>query len=154
QQLQARIVAEGDRLRRQRDELRQRQAALAQSDQVADASKVELAKLTRDLLDLEQTLDGLRRLREQRQPTYSLVPYPGQRGANRMPIYVECTAAGLVFLPDGMRLVGPELDSPLIRAEVERRHGPLVKAARANPFKPNPADEEPYVLFLVRPKGI
>src|SRR5262245_11414584 len=40
QQLQARIVAEGDRLRRQRDELRQRQAALAQSDQVADASKV------------------------------------------------------------------------------------------------------------------
>jgi hypothetical protein len=154
EQLRTRINTEQQRLQQQRDEVRRRQAAVMQSNQAADASKIELAKLTRDLLDLEQTLDGLRRLRDQRQPTYSLVPYRGQRGGNRMPIYIECSAAGLVFLPDGQRLGGSDVDIPAIRAEVERRHGPLVKAARANPFQPNPADEQPYVLFLVRPDGI
>jgi len=154
EQLRTRIDAEQQRLQQERDAVRRRRAVLMQSNQAADASKIELAKLTRDLLDLEQTLDGLRRLRDQRQPTYSLVPYRGQRGGNRVPIYIECSAAGLVFLPDGQRLGGSDADIPAIRAEVERRHGPLAKAARANPFQPNPADEQPYVLFLVRPDGI
>ncbi len=162
EQLQAQIDTERESLLRQREELRQlpppsppsKGGAGGVSAQFAESSKTELARLTRDLLDLEQTLDGLRRLRSQQQPTYSLVPYRGQRGANRMPIYVECTSTGLVFLPDGQRLTGSDLDVPLIRAEVERRHGPLVKAARTDPFRPNPADVEPYVLFLIRPDGI
>lgn len=153
-QLQAQIDAEQSKLMRERHELQERQTALLQDSQVADASKSELARLTRELLELEHTLDAMKRLKQQQQPTYSLVPYRGQRGANRLPIYVECTRDGLAFLPDGDRLIGDGLDLSRIRTEVERRHGPLIKQKKLDPFRPNPADEQPYVLFLIRPDGV
>ncbi|MCI0681387.1 MAG: hypothetical protein L0Y71_04720 [Gemmataceae bacterium] len=153
--LQALLAAEQARLTQAQEALRQRQAALLQSAHLAETSKAELARLTRDLLDLEQTLDSFKRWKQQQRPTYSLVPYHGQRGADRMPIYVECTSAGLMFLPDGARLTGGDADIGPFRAEVEKRHGPLVKAKkRTDPFAPDPAAERPYVLFLVRPNGI
>jgi hypothetical protein len=50
--------------------------------------------------------------------------------------------------------MGPELDVPAFRTEVERRHGPLQKEQRdADPFR-TPESTQPYVLFLIRPDGI
>lgn len=154
-QLQDLLDAEQARLTKAQASLRQRQALLLKSTQLEETSKAELARLTRDLLELEQSLDSLKRWKNQQQPTYSLVPYRGQRGAQRVPIYVECASAGLMFLPDGARLTGGDRDIALFRTEVEKRHGPLVKAQkRIDPFAPDPAAEKPYVLFLIRPTGI
>jgi len=153
--LQTLLEAEQARLTKTRDALRERQAASLQSTHLEATSKEELARLTRDLLDLEQTLDSLKRWKKQERPAYSLVPYGGARGANRIPIYVECTNAGLMFLPDGARLTGGDRDILPFRQEVEKRHGPLVKAEKRNdPFQPDPASLKPYVLFLIRPNGI
>lgn len=154
-QLQALLAVEQVKLTKAQESLRQRQAVVLQSTQLEETSKAELARLTRDLLELEQSLDSLKRWKKQQQPTYSLVPYRGQHGADRVPIYVECTSAGLMFLPDGARLTGGDRDIAPFRTEVEKRHGPLVKAQkRADPFQPDPAAERPYVLFLIRPNGI
>jgi hypothetical protein len=153
--LQTLLEAEQSRLTKTRDALRERQAVSAQSTHLETASKEELARLTRDLIDLEHTLDSLKRWKKQVQPAYSLVPYGGARGANRIPIYVECTNAGMMFLPDGARLTGGDRDILPFRQEVEKRHGPLVKAEkRHDPFQPDPASLKPYVLFLIRPNGI
>jgi hypothetical protein len=153
-ELAARIDAESAALTQQRDELRLRQASLSQTAKLEESAKSELTRLTRSLLDMEQALAGLKRLKENQQPTYSLVPFRGQRGENRMPIYVECSHGGLIFLPDRLTLAAGDLDIAVFRAEVERRHGPLVKARRLDPFAPNPEAELPYVLFLIRPDGI
>ncbi len=155
QELEERIALEESQLRRDQEALNERRNVLARSARLEETSKAELAKLTRDLVEMEQTLAGLKRLKNQQPPSYSLVPYRGQRGESRIPIYVECTRAGLVFLPDRLSLTGEELDITRFRAEVERRHGPLVKEVRsADPFHAPALSEEPYVLFLVRPDGI
>jgi len=151
----AALAREQDALAAARSRLEQQRASLMQSAQLEETTRTEMARLTRELLELEQTADVLKRLKQQvRQPAFSLVPYRGQRGASRVPIYVECTHTGLVFLPDHARLLGPELDVSAFRAEVERRHGPLVKEqGDADPFR-TPESAQPYVLFLVRPDGI
>ncbi len=111
------------------------------ADREAAGLRVERARLTAELEQVERTLDELKLLRQRQQQTYSVVPYRGKHGDNRRPLYLECTAAGLVFHPERKALEGVELTPMTIRAEVERR------ATAASGGKP-------YLLFLVRPDGI
>src|SRR5205085_11343824 len=123
-------------------------------DREAAASQAELARLAADLDQMEQALRDLKALRERQKQTYSLVPYFGRHGDNRRPLYVECTAVGLVFHPDRTTLDGPALLPLTIRAEVERR----IARQRGEPGtadgKGDKAELTPYLLMLVRPDGI
>jgi hypothetical protein len=148
------ITHEQTTLQAARRALQDRQSTLLKSAQLEETTRAEHARLSRELLELQQLADALKRMQGQERPSYSLVPYRGQRGASRMPIYVECTRDGLQFLPEHKRFGGPDLDVPGFRAEVERRHGPLAKHQRnADPFR-TPESDKPYVLFLVRPDGV
>lgn len=134
-------------LSRRKAEIETRRAELSQTAKLDEASRAELTRLAMELQKLERTLVDLKAVRQQRQEsTYSLVPYRGRRGDTRRPLYVECTADGVIFHPDRLAVGGIDLAPKAIRDEVERR-------LAAQP----PADsaaKKPYLLMLVRPNGI
>jgi hypothetical protein len=139
------------RLSQGRGDLTTRQATADRQARQTAAGRKELVRLTEELGQLEQTLEDLKRLRKQDQQTYSLVPYRGRRGDNRRPIYVECTADGLIFHPEQRPLLGARMTAAAVYAEVERQ------VARGRPSATAGGDrksEAPYLLMLVRPDGI
>lgn len=134
-------------LAREEAALQGRRLALTQQGEQTAASQLALARMSADLAEMERTLADLKALRQREQHTYSLIPYRGKHGDNRRPIYIECTAIGLIFHPD-RQVMGNVAVSPLdVRAEVERR------VARMRQIAGKP-DEVAYLLMLVRPDGI
>ncbi|HEV3259597.1 MAG TPA: hypothetical protein VG013_22210 [Gemmataceae bacterium] len=150
QDMQARTQDELARLARRQAEIQARRTALSEAAKRDDAARNELARLTVELQNLERTLADLKWGRQQQQQTYSLVPYRGRQGDNRRPLYVECTAHGVVFHPDHLALEGPNFTQAQVRAEVERRIA-RQRAAEAPPAGPA---RNAYTLMLVRPDGI
>jgi hypothetical protein len=136
-------------LDKKRTELAVRRGVLAKASDQEKAAQKDLERFARELDQLERTLHDLQAVKRRDQETYSLVPYHGKRGANRKPIYVECTAYSLVFHPGGKSL------SPLSMTPAEF----LAEAVRLGGKLPQKSDSDkepdsPYVLFLVRPNGI
>ena len=72
---------------------------------------------------------------------FSLVPYLGKRGENRKPLYVECTASGLIFHPDRQTLAAADLTMERLRGAI------LARMKRAEPG----GSDRVYWLLLVRP---
>jgi hypothetical protein len=106
----------------------------------AASLKTDLAKMSKELIELERTLADIREFRRRQAQTHSLVPYVGKHGGSRRPIYIECRGDQLIFYPEQKMLA---VSSRLgIREEVLRRVAALKDHKQA------------YVLFLVRPRGI
>src|SRR6516225_7232864 len=91
-------------LDKKRTELAIRRGVLAKASEQEKAAQKDLERFARELDQLERTLYDLQAVKRRDKETYSLVPYHGKRGANRKPIYVECTAYSLVFHPGGKSL--------------------------------------------------
>jgi hypothetical protein len=142
QELRGRLSAASAKLTDRQKALVGRRAEVAKESDLSQAKRTELAALTAELEQLEQTLAAMKLLRQRDQQTYSIVPYRGKRGDNRKPIYVECTAGGLILHPEHTTVDRPEA----IRAEIERRIG----KQQAGDKK----DANAYLLMLVRPDGI
>jgi len=118
-----------------------RRTWLQQADKKETLSKAELIEAARELGELERAFEQLRALKEREKQTYSVVPYRGKRGDARPPIYIECTRQGVIFHPEKKLLQTWEITPEAIRAEVERRHGPLV-VRKAAKDKSKPAGDE------------
>lgn len=149
--LQQRLEAERKRLGEEEAALASRQTAAAKRSEQSQASEAELKRMAGDLDKLERALADLKALRKREQQTYSLVPYKGKRGDNRRPLYLECTALGLIVHPERRRLEGPDSSPVNIRKEVERlidRQRTLLVQANAR------VEDVPYLLMLVRPDGV
>ena len=132
-----------------------RRAGLEQADKKETISKAALIEAVKELAELERAFQQLRALKDREKQTYSVVPYRGKRGDVRPPIYVECVRHGVLFHPDKKLLQAWDFTPEAIRAEVERRHGPLaVQKAGKDKGKPPMDEPEQYVLFLIRPDGI
>jgi len=149
QDMRARTQDELARLSRRQAEIHARRMALSETAKRDDAAKNELARLTVELQTLEHTLADLKWARQQQQ-TYSLVPYRGRQGDDRRPLYIECTAHGVVFHPDRLALEGPAFAPGEVRAEVERR----IARQRAGAAPGGAPVKKPYALMLVRADGI
>jgi hypothetical protein len=159
----ARLTSEnfsGRRLQQQEQDLRgrviavqtalaEKRGTLAKVEGLSDAAQQELVRMTADLALLEQTLKALKAARERERQTYSVVPYHGKQGDARRPLYVECTASGLLFPPEKVSV--PITTADALAAEVRRRLEHQREHARASGDK---ADPKPYMLLLVRPDGI
>jgi hypothetical protein len=127
----------------------QARATNADAASQSEAARALLARMTRDVEQLERVLADLKAARARDRQTYSVVPYRGRHGESRRPLYVECAGGQLVFHPD--RLVLPE-SSPAVdvRTEVERRF-----ARQKEQMPPSdPAADHPYLMVLVRPDGV
>ncbi len=129
-----------------RQQLAERKQQLSQVSEEVEATRKQRERLAADLLRLEELLARLRQQRQRDQRTWSVVPYAGRRGRDSRPLYVECTAGGLVFHPERTSLSAP-LTLAEVRDEIERR----TKESRAN----IPAGAgRAYWMLLVRPDGI
>ncbi|HMO83951.1 MAG TPA: hypothetical protein PKC18_03425 [Lacipirellulaceae bacterium] len=118
----------------------------------ADAEAERLQELIRDA---EAQLDEMRR-GEGRRKSYAIVPYKGQNGTFRRPVFVECTAEAVIIQPEGIRFTAADFDGPLrsgnplaaaIRAAHEELNGRAAAAGNADM-------PDPYPLLIVRPDGI
>lgn len=92
--------------------------------------------------------------RKDQAPAFSIIPYEGANRTTRRPVYLECTAQGVVIQPEGVLVSIEELGPP---------HGPgnpLDAALRVlrNAYQSRDAiygiTIPPYPLLLVRPEGI
>jgi hypothetical protein len=141
--LRKQLHDEQARLLQARDAVAARREAARRGAAAAGAAKDDRARLAAELEELERALRALHDRRRDEARKYSLVPYGGRRGGDRKPLYVECTAAGVVFHAERLALEGPDFTPARVRAEVERR------LARRQPL-----EASPYLLMLVRPAGI
>jgi hypothetical protein len=98
--------------------------------------------------ELEQKLDQP----DGDKPIFAIIPYQGTNGTHRRPIYLECTAEGVVVQPEGVVIdpsdlrppygPGNPLDAALrtVRAEFPPSNGAVTSTA--------------YPLLIVRPSGV
>lgn len=140
-----------DQLRETKDKVKLAQAQVkGQKESVRQAmlnvedQKKNRYALSQDLADLAVKLQKLREDKQKESETWSVVPYKGQQGENRQPLYVECTAQGLIFYPDRKVMQGFDLTALQIRREVLFRMS-LMQVS---------SEEPTYWLLLVRPNGV
>ena len=104
----------------------------------------------RDLARLEMLLTRISADRERDKQTFSIVPYKGKQGENRRPLYIECSAKGLVFHPDRLA-VDPIAQPRRALDEIDRRADEQNRSKAAMGL---PAGARPYLMLLIRPDGI
>jgi len=115
----------------------------------------EAERLQKLIADTEKQLEELREQAVGNR-SYAIVPYKGQNGTQRKPIYIECSAEGIVLQPEGIRFQQSDFaalswpGNPLAASLRATREHLKAQAARAG--EPEPLD--PYPLILVRPDGI
>ncbi len=88
---------------------------------------------------------------------FQVVPFDPQTGTTRRPIFIECSAAGIRFLPEDILITAKDLEGFTTKANpIAAGTGALINYWNAINLKQrNPRNEpEPYVLILVRPEGI
>jgi hypothetical protein len=95
---------------------------------------------------------------------FAIIPYDGRVGSTRRPIFIECTAAGVTFVSEGVTLRTTDLNgfttrlNPLLQGvRVLERYWQLADrqtAVRGETPGEAPPTGDPYVLLVVRPDGI
>lgn len=85
-------------------------------------------------------------------PVFAIIPYEGQNGTHRRPVYLECTALGIVLQPEGVLISMRDLRPPYGPGN------PLDAALRTVRNRYAPASgaltSGAYPLLVVRPSGI
>ena len=129
--------------------------AAATNDPTEDAERV---------LVEQQILQMKRRLRAAQvadataqNDQFQVVPFDPQTGTTRRPIFIECSAAGIRFLPEDILITAKDLEGFTPKANpIAAGTGALINYWTARNMKQqDPRSEpEPYVLMLVRPEGV
>lgn len=148
-----------DHIRGLQNELAQAQAAqdtLERSDTNTDRERLmqHMAELRKILADKQKALEDARESLS-RGPAFAVVPFEGKFQTYRPPLYIECTADGVIIQPHGIELSSDDFDLPMGPGN------PLASAVRAMSeylvLQGSPdgrANGQPYPLLLVRPDGI
>lgn len=87
---------------------------------------------------------------------FQVVPFDPQTGTTRRPIFIECTAAGIRFMPEDITITAADLNGFTPRANpVAAGTGALINywTAWNSQRRDRKSAPEPYVLLLVRPDG-
>ncbi len=110
-----------------------------------DELKKRIEQRRVDLTSLKQKFDE--------QPVlYSIVPTKTAAGTERRPIYVECTAEGIVLRPSGIRISLNDFTRPILPGN-PLDVGLLTTREYWNRFDAGNSLGEPYPLIVVRPGG-
>ncbi len=129
------------------------QMSLRGESQGRETAAAQLQQLQEAVRSAKEELEQARDEAAQRKPVYAIVPYDGPNGTHRRPIYIECTAAGVILQPEGILLAVRDFEGPLGPGN------PLDAALRAMReyfarLGPPGSQGEPYPLLLVRPGGV
>ncbi len=148
-----------DHIQRTIDEIEKIKSAIektASDEQLssdAEEQKQKVAVLQEELEKLQTQLTEKIEERKTGRPAFSIIPYAGPNGTSRRPIYLECTAKGVILQPEGILLTLDDLKPP---------HGPgnpldaALRKTRSElqKFEGSSQMASPYPLLLVRPDGI
>lgn len=121
-----------------------------------EQAKKEADRLEQLVIDTTKQLEVLREDAPQGKRSYAIIPYKGQNGTYRKPIYIECSSKGVVLHPEGLVLSEEDFLAP------NWPGNPLASALRASREYLNnkaaadgaPEPPDPYPLLIVRPSGI
>ncbi|MGA0040308.1 MAG: hypothetical protein ACO3NZ_10695 [Pirellulales bacterium] len=158
---QARLGLAGieDNARALSDELAalEREIAALEAAKTAGTSNLEkeLSTLEQRLAEVTQALQEARESAADRPPAYAIVPYDGQNGTHRRPLYIECSLDGVFLQPEGIRLRPSDFEGPAgpgnpLASALRAAREHLAERGRSSA---SPA-EQPYPLLLVRPSGV
>ncbi|WP_010583295.1 hypothetical protein [Schlesneria paludicola] len=87
---------------------------------------------------------------------FQVIPFDPQTGTTRRPIFIECNATGLRFLPEDITITAADLNGFTPRANpLAAGTGALINywTAWNSQQRDRKSAPEPYVLLLVRPDG-
>jgi len=118
-----------------------------------DALKRRLSSLEAEKKEIESLIKELRESHPEK-ASYRIIPYHGNSGTQRRPIYLECREDGVYFQPEGIHLTEKDFSRPL------GPENPLAAGLRAQSsflreHRSNDAfSHDPYPLLIVRPSGI
>jgi hypothetical protein len=144
-----RLLKQAEDLAKQREKLMQQQSEQLVSDEEFEKAKEDLLK---KIAENEEELKKKEEEKKEKKPAYAIIPYYGPNGTQRRPIYLECTAQGLIVQPDGFMLQLRDLQPPygpgnpldaVLRSI--RSHLETISAT---------GGVAPYPLLIVRPDGI
>jgi uncharacterized coiled-coil protein SlyX len=137
------------------EKLERTAAALASQAGTVAVDEETLRGLEQRLTSARESLDKARAEGKTKPPAYAVVPYVGQNGTHRRPLYIECCGDGVFLQPEGIRLSPGDFEgppgpgNPLASAlRAAREH---VVAAQGGT---NDRAAQPYPLLLVRPSGV
>jgi hypothetical protein len=129
--------------------------AVALEGESTDDERTSLADLEQRLAAAQQALDKTREAAADRPPAYAVVPYDGDSGTHRRPLYIECCIDGVFLQPEGIRLGPADFEGP------PGPGNPLASGLRAareylarQPGETGDPAVQPYPLLLVRPSGV
>jgi hypothetical protein len=121
-------------------------------DQDLAVARLEVAQLQSQIATRKTELEQKRKEQAAKEQSYALIPYDGPNGTRRRPIYIECTAAGIVLQPEGI-VFGPEdFNGPMdpgnpLDAALRTLREYLARAQGGGAGSP-------YPLLVVRPSGV
>lgn len=136
-------------------ETQSRELANHRLDKNADLEdlRAELALIREQVSESKAEVERLEKERANKRESYAILPFEGQNGTRRRPIYIECRADAVILRPEGIELTDRDFAGPLGPGN------PLASALRATReylarSKNARSEGEPYPLLLVRPDGI
>lgn len=144
------------RLKKQLADLEAAEALLktqAAGDQAGrGALAADLEELRRRIAEAEKKL-AAEKATGRKPQAFAVVPYDGDKGTRRRPIYIECRGDSIVLQPEGIKFVESDFAGSLGPSN------PLATAVRLTSEYLTRGEayregEQPYPLLLVRPSGI
>lgn len=135
-----------------RDEVELLKSALQDGLQQQDGHQERLAAARVELAAAIAEQERLDKSPPSRRRSYAIVPYQGQHGTRRRPVFVECTADQVIFQPSGVTLTSQDLSPPfgsnnVLAAALRAVREYLLDAGVAK------SSSEAYPLLIVRPGG-
>jgi hypothetical protein len=149
-----------DHLRRLNEQWESLQKSKQLESQDAQQRLDKITELQEKITATQSEIDKLREQLAEKEkqgkkpPAFAILPYSGRQGTTRRPIYLECTAQGVLLQPEGILLSMEDLAPP---------HGPgnpldaSLRAIRTEFDRIAQATSDrssPYPLLLVRPDGV
>ena len=112
----------------------------------------EIAQLQQEIFTARTELDQVRAETQKHKKSYAIVPYQGEHGSYRRPVYLECVAEGVIIQPEGILISHAELDGP---SGVGNPLNACLRTIREFYVKHTLDDQEsPYPLLIVRAEGV
>lgn len=128
------------------------------SDERMDSSRSqigienEIARLQQKIFAAKSELEQARVDAQQGDQSYAIIPYQGEHGTHRRPVYLECVAEGVLIQPERILISHADLDGP---SGVGNPLNACLRTIREFYARHTGDDDEsPYPLLIVRPEGV
>ena len=123
-----------------------------ESTENQDDLEDELARLQQEIFAAKTELEQARVESQKYQNSYAIIPYQGEHGTHRRPVYLECTAEGVLIQPEGILISHADLDGP---PGVGNPLNACLRTIREFYARhTNDEKQSPYPLLIVRAEGV